>query len=89
MLKDLNQLKNKSNYLNILNQNLLPVVFFLLKKPIQPKEIEQKWKDELNGQKNFSHGKSNLCGASIAFFGSKSVTITKEFSDNSGRILVL
>ena len=35
-----------------------------------------------------SHGKSNLCGAFIAFLDSKSVTITKE-TDNSGRILVL
>ena len=53
------------------------------------KEIEQKWKDELNGQIFFSHGKSNSCGIFIAFLGSKSVTITKEVSDNNGRILVL
>ena len=53
------------------------------------KEIEQKWKDELNGQTFFSHGKSNSCGVFIAFFGSKSVAITKKFSDNSGHILVL
>ena len=26
------------------------------------KEIEQKWKVELNGQIFFSHGKSNSCG---------------------------
>ena len=31
------------------------------------KEIEQKWKNELNGQICFSHGKSNLCGVFIAF----------------------
>ena len=53
------------------------------------KEIEQKWKDELNGQTFFSHGKFSSCGVFIAFFGSKSVTISKEISDNSGRILVL
>ena len=34
------------------------------------KEIEQKWKNELNGQIFFSHGKSNSCGVFIAFFGS-------------------
>ena len=35
------------------------------------------------------HGKSNLCGFFIVFFGSKSLTITNEISDNNGRILVL
>ena len=30
-----------------------------------------------------------MSGVFIAFFGSKSVTITKEISDNSGRILIL
>ena len=29
------------------------------------KEIEQKWKDQLNEQIFFSHGKSNLCGVFI------------------------
>ena len=53
------------------------------------KEIEEKWKDELNGQIFFSHVKSNLCGVFIAFFGSKSVRITKEISDNNGHILIL
>ena len=53
------------------------------------KEIEHKWKDESNGQIFFSHGESNTCGVFIAFFGSKSVTITKEISDNNCRILVL
>ena len=41
------------------------------------KEIEDKWKDEMNGRIFFSHGKSNPYGVFIAFFGSKSVTITK------------
>ena len=43
----------------------------------------------MNGQIFFSHGKSSSCGVFIAFFGSKSATITKEISDNSGRTLVL
>ena len=37
----------------------------------------------------FSHGKYNSCGVFIAFFGSKSVTVTKEISGNSGHTLVL
>ena len=53
------------------------------------KEIEQKWRYQLNGQIFFSHGKSNSCGVFIPFFGSKSVTITKEISDNNGSKLVL
>ena len=44
------------------------------------KEIEQKWKIELNGQIFFPHEKSNLCRLFIAFFASKSVTIQKEIS---------
>ena len=43
----------------------------------------------IDGQIFFSHGKSNSCGVFIAFFGSRSVTIMNEFSDNSGCILVL
>ena len=43
----------------------------------------------MNGQIFFLHGKSSLYGAFTAFFRSKSVTITKEISDNSGFILVL
>ena len=53
------------------------------------REIEQKWKDELNGQIFSLNGKSSSCGVFIALFGSKSVIITKEISDNNGRILVL
>ena len=30
-----------------------------------------------------------MCGVFTAFFGSKSVTITKEVSDNNGRIVLL
>ena len=41
------------------------------------------------GKYFFWHGKCNSCGVFIAFFGSKSVTITEEMSDNNGRILVL
>ena len=36
----------------------------------------------------FSHGKSITCGIFIAFFSSKSVTITKKIPDNNSRILV-
>ena len=46
MLKDLNQVKRESNYLSILNQNLLPVVYFLLKKLIQPRKFNK------NGEMN-------------------------------------
>ena len=43
----------------------------------------------MNGHFFFPYGKSTSCGIFIAFCGRKSVTITKEFSDNNGRILVL
>ena len=51
--------------------------------------MKLKCKDELNGQIFFSHGKSNLCGVFIAFFGVRSVIFTKEISDNNGRTVVL
>ena len=41
------------------------------------------------GKYFFSHEKSSTCGIFIAFFGSKSVTITNEISHNSGHKLVL
>ena len=40
------------------------------------------------GQIFFPDGKSNSCSVFIGFFGSKSVTITKEISDNNHCILV-
>ena len=42
----------------------------------------------MSGQIFFSRGKSNFCGVFLAFFGRKWVNITKEISDNSGRILL-
>ena len=69
---------------------MLQVMFVLFAEETHStKEIQQKWKDELNGQIFFSHSKSNSPGDFIAFFGSKSVTITKEISDNNGCKLVL
>ena len=53
MLKDLNQLKSKSSYLNVLNQNLLPVVFFLLKKLIQQTKLNETGKMKWFGKKYF------------------------------------
>ena len=49
MLKDLNQLKDKSNHFNILNQNLLPVVFFLLRKLVQSRKFLTKEISGSNG----------------------------------------
>ena len=53
------------------------------------KAIEQKWKDKLNALIFHLHGNSSWCGVFIAFFGSKSVTITQNISDNNDRILIL
>ena len=48
---------------------MLQVMFVLFAQEAHStKEIQQKWKDELNGQFFFSHGKSNSSGVFIAFF---------------------
>ena len=43
-VKGLKSTKNESNYLSILNQNLLPVVLFLLKKLIHPRKSNKNGK---------------------------------------------
>ena len=53
------------------------------------KAIEQKWKVKLNALIFHLHGNSSSCGVFIAFFGSKSVTIAQNISDNNDRILLL
>ena len=37
----------------------------------------------------FSHGRTNSCGVAIGYYGSKSFTLLKKLTDQSGRILVL
>ena len=75
--------------MNILNQNLLPEVFFLLKQLIQLKQSNKNGKVKLNALIFHLHGNSSSCGVFIAFFGSKSVTIAQNISDNNDRILLL
>ena len=88
-VKGLKSTKKQIKLFEYFKSKLAPSSVLFAQETHSTKEIEQKWKDELNGQIFFSHGKSNSCGIFIAFLGSKSVTITKEVSDNSGRILVL
>ena len=88
-VKGLKSTKKRIKLLEYFKSKLAPSGVLFAQETHSTKEIEQKWKDELNGQIFFSHGKSNSCGIFIAFLGSKSVTITKEVSDNNGRILVL
>ena len=88
-VKGLKSTKKRIKLLEYFKSKLAPSGVLFAQETHSTKEIEQKWKDELNGQIFFSHGKSNSCDIFIAFLGSKSVTITKEVSDNSGRILVL
>ena len=88
-VKGLKLTKKRIKLFEYFKSKLAPNGILFAREIHSTKEIEQKWKDELNGQTFFSHGKSNSCGVFIAFFGSKSVTITKETSDNSGRIFVL
>ena len=88
-VKGLKSTKKRIKLFEYFKSKLAPSGVLFAQETHSTKEIEQKWKDELNGQIFFSHGKCNSCGVFIAFFGSESVTITKEFSENSGRILVL
>ena len=50
---------------------------------------EIKWRDEFNEELFFSHGKTNLCGVAIGFYGSKIIEQIKKISDKSGRILIV
>ena len=85
-VKGLRSTKKRIKLIEYFKSKFAPSGVLFAQETHYTKEIEQKWKDELNGQTFFSHGKSNSCGVFIAFFGSKSVAITKKFSDNSGQI---
>ena len=50
---------------------------------------EIKWTDEFNDVLFFSHGKTNLCGVAIGFYGSKTIEQINKISDKSGRILLV
>ena len=50
---------------------------------------EIKWRDEFNEELFFSHGKTNLCGVAIGFYGSKTIEQINKISDKSGRILLV
>ena len=88
-VKGLKSTKKRIKLFEYFKSKLAPSGVLFAQETHSTKEIEQKWKDELNGQIFSSHGKSNSCDIFIAFLGIKSVTITKEVSGNSGRILVL
>ena len=51
--------------------------------------MQKKWKDELGGDLDFSHGLSNFCRVSITFYGIQDITVEKKLSDKKGRVLVL
>ena len=88
-VKGLKPAKKQIKLLERFKSKLAPSGVLFTQKTHSANEIERNRKDEMIWQKIFlSHGKSNSCGAFIAFLDSKSVTITKE-TDNSGRILVL
>ena len=50
---------------------------------------EKVWRDDFKGKLFFSHGRTNSCGVAIGYYGSKSFTLLKKLTDQSGRILVL
>ena len=64
MLKDINQIRKRIKLFE--HFKLVPSSVLFAQETHSTKEIEQKWKDELNGQTFFSHGKSNSCGVFIA-----------------------
>ena len=66
MLKDINQLRKRIKLFEHFKSKLVPSSVLFAQETHSTKEIEQKWKDELNGQIFFSHGKSNSCGVFIA-----------------------
>ena len=52
-------------------------------------KVEQKWKEDFHGKVFFSHGKTNSCGVLIAYFETEKLTVKKQQTDHSGRILIL
>ena len=48
-----------------------------------------KWRDEIRGERFFSHGTTNSCGVMIGYLGSKMFTVNKMSHDSNGRILII
>ena len=61
-VEGLKSAKKRIELFEYFKSKLAPSDVLFAQETHSPKEIEQKWKDQLNGQIFFSHGKSNLCG---------------------------
>ena len=61
-VKGLKSSKKRIKLFEYFKSKLAPSGVLFAQETHSTKEIEQKWKDELNGQKNFSYGKSISCG---------------------------
>ena len=48
-----------------------------------------RWRDEFNGERFFSHGKTISCGVATGFYGSKTIDQTNKLSGKSERIILV
>ena len=76
-VKGLKLTKKRIKLFEYFKSKLAPSGVLFAQETHSTKEIEKKWKDELNGQIFFLAWEIQFVWCFIAFFGSKSVTIKK------------
>lgn len=70
--------KKSFKLFNYLKNKIFPNGILFLEETHSTKDNEIKWKNEFDNNSYFSHGKSNLCGVLIVFFGSTTFTVKKQ-----------
>ena len=61
----------------------------LLQETHSSSDDERKWHGNFGGNTSFSDGKRNSCGVLISYIGTHSFVVSKQKTDNDGRILIL
>ena len=50
---------------------------------------KKQWTGELQGQIQFSYGKTNSCRVTVGYYGSKTSTLINNFTDDNNRVIVI
>ena len=88
-VKWIQPLKKRLKLIQYFKSKIRACGLLFLKESHSNSKVEQKWKEDFHGKVFFSHGKINSRGVLIAYFGTEKVTVKKQQTDHSGRILIL
>ena len=88
-VKGIQSLKRRLKLIKYFKSRIGSCGLLFLQETYSNSKLEQKWKEDFHGKVFFSHGKTNSCGVLIAYFETEKLTVKKQQTDHSGRILIL